>query len=712
MTIVAAHSVSDFFHEVVEDAIKAQRVDATEAQRATSSRSSRTTPTRTGGAGETLERPLTLLLDEALHAPDPAERFQRLRVLGDGVLYGCGFFGDHFEARGVDAKYLRGLGTRAYGAASSMLRRGPERRRAPRTRPLRASSPRTSTRSSSVLAEVADATIAMGVESSRGLLKVYERWLKTGSERLASALTSRGVVPTRGTQGRPPVSGADAGRREATASSSCASARWPRASRRARAALPPRPRRRRRGLRPRRRTPASARRCSCARRTTATLEVARPRCRRSAEAQLGARRALPDHRGREPLRLRRRARARAGARRRSSSSSCRPRSTSGSCWRPRCARFDVEPERRRSGRASTSASPSCTTRRRGRARARRAVPRRQRRGAPASSGASSATTSGRAASASCAPSCGGSSTSARKGSCASAAPPEPRFRLSLGRPVRIDKQVREAVDRLELPFNALGRRPVRHLRRPTCASGARPSAPSTGTTSRSRPAASSTCRRAGARCSSATTRAASRSTRAMVVRLVPPRDGPAAPRAGHGREVHQPLALLGSWASRTGQLTGLPEHAERLLEDDRLLMVFPEGARGTAKLFRERNSLVDFGIGLRAPRAEDEDAHRPLRGARRRRGVPHRRERVQARAAVRRALHAHRRVRAARRRSRPRSRSSTARRMRFEGTGNEDDEIVLGYVDKVKEAIAGMLDRRREAPARRAAAARPEGTSP
>jgi hypothetical protein len=52
-----------------------------------------------------------------------------------------------------------------------------------------------------VVAEVADATIAMGTESPKGLLKVYERWLKTGSERLASALTSRGVVPTRRTRG-------------------------------------------------------------------------------------------------------------------------------------------------------------------------------------------------------------------------------------------------------------------------------------------------------------------------------------------------------------------------------------------------------------------------------------------------------------------------------------------------------------------------------
>jgi 1-acyl-sn-glycerol-3-phosphate acyltransferase len=49
---------------------------------------------------------------------------------------------------------------------------------------------------------------------------------------------------------------------------------------------------------------------------------------------------------------------------------------------------------------------------------------------------------------------------------------------------------------------------------------------------------------------------------------------------------------------RMGQLTGLPEHAVRLLEDDRLLMVFPEGAKGTAKLYKDRYSLVRFGTGF------------------------------------------------------------------------------------------------------------------
>lgn len=51
-------------------------------------------------------------------------------------------------------------------------------------------------------------------------------------------------------------------------------------------------------------------------------------------------------------------------------------------------------------------------------------------------------------------------------------------------------------------------------------------------------------------------------------------------------------------SSRLGHLTGLPEHAERLLSDERMLVVFPEGARGTAKLFKERYSLVHFGSGF------------------------------------------------------------------------------------------------------------------
>jgi hypothetical protein len=200
MTIVAARSVSHFFFDAVEDALRQQRVDATDGatRYLVALLSDYVHPDRR--AGEAMDRPLTLLFDEAVHTPDQADRFQRLRTIGDGVLYGCGFFADHFEARGVDAKYVRGLGTRAYGEAGAMLRRGPDKQESAGP-DIFAELAENFDAFVSVLTDVADATIATGMESSRGLLKVYERWLRTGSDRLASALTRRGVVPQRGTRG-------------------------------------------------------------------------------------------------------------------------------------------------------------------------------------------------------------------------------------------------------------------------------------------------------------------------------------------------------------------------------------------------------------------------------------------------------------------------------------------------------------------------------
>ncbi|TXD36394.1 acyltransferase family protein [Lujinxingia vulgaris] len=72
------------------------------------------------------------------------------------------------------------------------------------------------------------------------------------------------------------------------------------------------------------------------------------------------------------------------------------------------------------------------------------------------------------------------------------------------------------------------------------------------------------------------------------------------PRLGQGmvEKFANRWPFVSHWFSRVGQFTGLPEHAERLLEDERCLMVFPEGARGTGKLYRDRYKLVRFGSGF------------------------------------------------------------------------------------------------------------------
>ena len=79
----------------------------------------------------------------------------------------------------------------------------------------------------------------------------------------------------------------------------------------------------------------------------------------------------------------------------------------------------------------------------------------------------------------------------------------------------------------------------------------------------------------------------------MFLEMEPPRLA-----QGMAEKFIDRLPFASLWASRMGQFTGLPETAERLLEDERLLLVFPEGARGTAKLHKERWSLVDFGTGF------------------------------------------------------------------------------------------------------------------
>ena len=72
------------------------------------------------------------------------------------------------------------------------------------------------------------------------------------------------------------------------------------------------------------------------------------------------------------------------------------------------------------------------------------------------------------------------------------------------------------------------------------------------------------------------------------------------PRHAHGmvEKFANQWPVLSPLFSRIGQLTGLPEHAVRMLEDDRLLMVFPEGARGTGKLYKDKYKLVRFGTGF------------------------------------------------------------------------------------------------------------------
>lgn len=189
-------NLETFFHDVVDDALRKQQMAATEAAELylVSLLADYAKPDAL--SSQALERPLTLLLDEAMNAPGQ-ERFERLRVLGDGVLYVSGFFAPHLQTRGVEVRYVTQLGARAYDGAGRILRNGANDAAPDLFFELASNFERFA----ELLSAVAEKLSLAAAPSSQGLLKLYERWLRTGSDELGSELLERGVLPVRGAGG-------------------------------------------------------------------------------------------------------------------------------------------------------------------------------------------------------------------------------------------------------------------------------------------------------------------------------------------------------------------------------------------------------------------------------------------------------------------------------------------------------------------------------
>jgi hypothetical protein len=190
--------ISGFFTELVGEALEGHRVEATEATRAYVSGLLADYAKPGALTRDALDRPVTLLLAEARETSG-RERFERLRALGDSVLYVCGFFSDHIETRGVAREYVTSVGAQAYDDAATMLRQVActrEQSAAPDVFGELASRFQTFV---TLLESIADRLVAQSAASSQSsVLKLYERWLKHGSTDIAAALGSHGLVPLRG----------------------------------------------------------------------------------------------------------------------------------------------------------------------------------------------------------------------------------------------------------------------------------------------------------------------------------------------------------------------------------------------------------------------------------------------------------------------------------------------------------------------------------
>lgn len=185
-------NIDAYFEEIVHDAVVARAVEASPAAEhyvaAILSDYARGATPKTA-----FDRPLTFELRDALESPTP-ERFDRLRHIGDGVLYLLGFFRDGVTRRGADPDYVKNVGASAYGHASAMMRMGGSD-----GHDVLDELARKFDAFVAVIGEVSDGLTACAGTAGRdtAILRLYERWEQSGSTRLATMLGSFGLAPMR-----------------------------------------------------------------------------------------------------------------------------------------------------------------------------------------------------------------------------------------------------------------------------------------------------------------------------------------------------------------------------------------------------------------------------------------------------------------------------------------------------------------------------------
>jgi len=134
-------------------------------------------------------RPLALMMVDAADADSAAQRTFSLQRIGDVALFVAGFFADSLAHKLVDLDYYIHMGGTAYSSLSDEIR-GTARGRA--LCHVYCELARKFQVVVDVLNEVRDSARH---SSDIDLLRTYEVWLKTGSQRAAGLLRQNGVVP-------------------------------------------------------------------------------------------------------------------------------------------------------------------------------------------------------------------------------------------------------------------------------------------------------------------------------------------------------------------------------------------------------------------------------------------------------------------------------------------------------------------------------------
>jgi hypothetical protein len=127
--------------------------------------------------------PLAVRLARALQSGGVEQR-ARLRSLGDFSLFMSGFFSDSFRRKLIDIDYYVSMGEYAYASLG--------RREEDAFSEVFAELANKFVGFTDVLADISERTT---LTSHSDVLRLYEKWLRTGSERDGQRLVDRGILP-------------------------------------------------------------------------------------------------------------------------------------------------------------------------------------------------------------------------------------------------------------------------------------------------------------------------------------------------------------------------------------------------------------------------------------------------------------------------------------------------------------------------------------
>jgi hypothetical protein len=184
-------SAVEYFKDLVDGAMEHQRLQATACAAYYVVQMLAAFAERPGAEACGDDTPLAIQLAHALESAGSQQRVG-LKQVGDASLFISGFFSDSLRRKLVDVDYYATIGGYAYQALSRV--------ESDAVASIFAELAEKFVGFVDVLAEVSERSQCA---SNADLLRLYERWLKTGSRRSGQLLVERGVVPNTTIRGTP-----------------------------------------------------------------------------------------------------------------------------------------------------------------------------------------------------------------------------------------------------------------------------------------------------------------------------------------------------------------------------------------------------------------------------------------------------------------------------------------------------------------------------